>query len=63
MKTLKISSSKKDILSIADLTTSEISKILTLTEKLKREQKSGQISAIFARKNAWYDFPKAVDSH
>src|SRR5215211_2542297 len=42
MKTLKISSSKKDILSIADLSTSEISKILTLTEKLKREQKSGK---------------------
>ena len=39
MKTLKISSSKKDILSIADLSTNEIDMILMLAEKLKREQK------------------------
>lgn len=42
MKTLKISSSKKDILSIADLSTNEINVILMLAEKLKREQKSGK---------------------
>jgi ornithine carbamoyltransferase len=42
MKTLKTFSSKKDILSIADLSTYEISKILTLADKLKREQKSGK---------------------
>ena len=63
MKTLKTSSSKKDILSIADLSTNEISKILILADKLKREQKERQISAFFARKNAWYALPKAVDSH
>jgi ornithine carbamoyltransferase len=42
MKTLKISSSKKDILSIADLSTSEIDRILMLASKLKREQKKGK---------------------
>ncbi len=42
MKTLKISSSKKDILSIADLSTSEIDRILMLAGKLKREQKKGK---------------------
>ena len=42
MKTLKISSSKKDILSIADLSTIEIDVILILAEKLKHEQKRGK---------------------
>jgi ornithine carbamoyltransferase len=42
MKTLKISSSKKDILSIADLSTNEIGMILMLAGKLKREQKRGK---------------------
>src|SRR3712207_959469 len=42
MKTLKISSSKKDILSIADLSTNEINVIMMLAEKLKYEQKSGK---------------------
>jgi ornithine carbamoyltransferase len=42
MKTLKISSSKKDILSIADLSTNEIDVILVLAEKLKHEQKRGK---------------------
>jgi ornithine carbamoyltransferase len=42
MKTLKTSLSKKDILSIADLSTNEISMILMLAGKLKREQKSGK---------------------
>jgi ornithine carbamoyltransferase len=39
MKILKTSSSKKDILSIADLSTHEIHSILMLAGKLKREQK------------------------
>jgi ornithine carbamoyltransferase len=39
MKTLKTSSSKKDILSIADLSTHEINLILTFAGNLKREQK------------------------
>ena len=42
MKTLKISSSKKDILSMADLSTNEIDVILMLAEKLKHEQKRGK---------------------
>jgi ornithine carbamoyltransferase len=42
MKTLKTSLSKKDILSIADLSTNDISMILMLAGKLKREQKSGK---------------------
>jgi ornithine carbamoyltransferase len=42
MKTLKTSLSKKDILSIADLSTNEISMILILAGKLKREQKRGK---------------------
>ena len=42
MKTLNISSSKKDILSIADLSTNEIDVILMLAEKLKHEQKRGK---------------------
>src|SRR5919198_2150431 len=42
MKTLKTSLSKKDVLSIADLSTREINSILTLAGKLKREQKSGK---------------------
>jgi ornithine carbamoyltransferase len=42
MKTLKISSSKKDILSIADLSMNEIDVILMLAEKLKHEQKRGK---------------------
>jgi ornithine carbamoyltransferase len=58
MKTLKISSSKKDILSIADLTTSEISKILTLTEKLKREQKSGKSQPFLRGKTLGMIFQK-----
>ena len=58
MKTLKISSSKKDILSIADLSTSEISKILILTEKLKREQKSGKSQPFLRGKTLGMIFQK-----
>jgi ornithine carbamoyltransferase len=42
MKTSKTSLSKKDVLSIADLSAQEINSILTLAGKLKREQKSGK---------------------
>jgi ornithine carbamoyltransferase len=49
MKTLKTSSSKKDILSIADLTTHEINLILTLAGNLKREQKKSGKSRPFLR--------------
>jgi ornithine carbamoyltransferase len=50
MKTLKSSLSKKDILSIADLSTQEISLILMLAGKLKREQKkSGKSPRPFLR--------------
>ena len=42
MKTLKISSSKKDILSMADLSTNEIGLILMLAGKLKHEQRRGK---------------------
>jgi ornithine carbamoyltransferase len=42
MKTLKTSSNKRDILSIANLSAGEISTILTLARKLKRETKSGK---------------------
>jgi ornithine carbamoyltransferase len=43
MKTLKTSLSKKDILSVADLSTDEIYSILMLAGKLKREQKMSGI--------------------
>lgn len=42
MKILKTSSSKKDILTIADLSTNDISMILRLAGKLKLDQKSGK---------------------
>jgi ornithine carbamoyltransferase len=42
MKTLKTSLSKKDVLSITDLSAREINFILTLAEKLKRDQKGGK---------------------
>jgi ornithine carbamoyltransferase len=47
MKTLKTSLSKKDILSIADLSTQEIHLILMLAGKLKREQKKSGKSRPF----------------
>src|ERR671922_1992604 len=49
MKTLKTSLSKKDIISIADLSTHEISLILMLAAKLKREQKKSGKSRPFLR--------------
>jgi ornithine carbamoyltransferase len=58
MKTLKTSSSKKDILSIADLRTSEIGKILILADKLKREQKSGKFRPFLRGKTLGMLFQK-----
>src|ERR671923_460507 len=49
MKTLKTSLSKKNILSIADLSTQEIHLILVLAGKLKREQKMSGKSGSFLR--------------
>jgi ornithine carbamoyltransferase len=49
MKTLKTSLSKKDILSIADLSTHEIHSILMLAGKLKQEQKVSGKSWPFLR--------------
>ena len=42
MKTSKISSSKKDLLSMQDLSASEIDHILQLASKLKKEHKAGR---------------------
>ena len=58
MKTLKISSSKKDILSIADLSTSEIDRILMLAGTLKREQKKGKSRPILRGKTLGMIFQK-----
>jgi ornithine carbamoyltransferase len=58
MKTLKTSLSKKDILSIADLSTNEISMILMLASKLKREQKSGKSRSFLRGKTLGMIFQK-----
>ena len=58
MKTLKISSSKKDILSIADLSMNEIDVILMLAEKLKREQKRGKFRPLLRGKTLGMIFQK-----
>ena len=58
MKTLKISSSKKDILSLADLSTKEINLILMLAGKLKLEQKSGKSRPLLHGKTLGMVFQK-----
>ena len=58
MKTLKISLSKKDILSISDLSTKEINTILMLASKLKREQKSGKARPLLRGKMLGMIFQK-----
>jgi ornithine carbamoyltransferase len=59
MKTLKTSLSKKDILSIADLSTDEIHSILMLAGKLKQEQKmSGKSRSFLHRKTLGMIFQK-----
>jgi len=58
MKTSKTSLSKKDVLSIADLSTREINQILTLASKLKREQKSGRARPLLRGKTLGMIFQK-----
>jgi ornithine carbamoyltransferase len=58
MKTLKISLSKKDILSISDLSTKEINTILMLASKLKREQKKGKARPLLRGKMLGMIFQK-----
>ena len=58
MKTLKISLSKKDILSISDLSTKEISTLLKLASKLKHEQKRGKARPLLRGKMLGMIFQK-----
>jgi len=58
MKTLKISLSKKDVLSIGDLSAREINLILTLAIKLKREQKNGKTRLLLRGKTLGMLFQK-----
>jgi ornithine carbamoyltransferase len=58
MKTLKTSLSKKDVLSIADLSAREINLILSLANKLKREQKSGKARPLLRGKTLGMIFQK-----
>lgn len=58
MKTLKTSSSKKDVLSIADLSAKEINAILALAGKLKRDQKSGNARPLLRGKTLGMIFQK-----
>jgi ornithine carbamoyltransferase len=58
MKTLKTSSSKKDVLSTADLSASEINKILKLAGKLKKDQKAGRSRPVFRGKTLGMIFQK-----
>src|SRR5919205_1960144 len=58
MKTLKTSLSKKDVLSIADLSANEISLILSTASKLKREYKNGKFQQILHGKTLGMIFQK-----
>jgi ornithine carbamoyltransferase len=58
MKTLKISLSKKDILSIADLSANEIHLILKVAARLKKEQKSGKSQQLLRGKTLGMIFQK-----
>jgi ornithine carbamoyltransferase len=58
MKTSKISLSKKDILSIADLSINEIGMILMLAGKLKREQERGKLQPFLRGKTLGMIFQK-----
>ncbi|HZC88813.1 MAG TPA: ornithine carbamoyltransferase [Nitrososphaera sp.] len=58
MKTLKTSLSKKDVLSIADLSANEISLILSTASKLKREYKNGKFRQILRGKTLGMIFQK-----
>ena len=58
MTTLKTFLSKKDVLSMADLSAREISSILALASKLKREQKSGKARPLLRGKTLCMIFQK-----
>ena len=58
MKTLKTSLSKKDVLSVADLSAREINSILQLAAKLKREQKGGKARPLLRGKTLGMIFQK-----
>jgi ornithine carbamoyltransferase len=58
MTTLKTSLSKKDVLSIADLSAREINSILALASKLKREQKGGKARPLLRGKTLGMIFQK-----
>jgi len=58
MKTLKTSLSKKDVLSIGDLSAREINLILTFASKLKREQKNGKARLLLRGKTLGMIFQK-----
>ncbi len=58
MKTLKTSLSKKDVLSIGDLSAREINLILTFASKLKREQKNGKARLLLRGKTLGMLFQK-----
>jgi len=58
MTTLKTSLSKKDVLSIADLSAREINLILTLASKLKRAQKGGKARPLLRGKTLGMIFQK-----
>lgn len=58
MKTLKTSLSKKDILSIADLSANEIHLILKVAARLKKEQKSGKSRQLLRGKTLGMIFQK-----
>ena len=58
MTTLKTSLSKKDVLSMADLSTLEINSILALASKLKREQKGGKARPLLRGKTLGMIFQK-----
>ncbi len=58
MKTSKTSLSKKDVLSIADLTTNEINLILDIAVKLKKEHRSGRARQLLRGKTLGMIFQK-----
>ncbi|HEY7508559.1 MAG TPA: ornithine carbamoyltransferase [Nitrososphaera sp.] len=58
MKTSKTSSSKRDLLSMQDLTPADISAILKLASKLKKEQKSGKPCQLLRGKTLGMIFQK-----
>lgn len=58
MKTLKTSLSKKDLLSLGDLSSDEINLVLSLAGKLKKQQKSGKAHPLLHGKTLGMIFQK-----